>query len=269
MPGNRDSHFGRAVKLRDICLPLGFFIVLIAIWQFISMQEVIAFWIVPSPLAVLRVFASSPQLIWHHLKPTLLAAVTGLGLSIILGSFTAVAMNSSRLVKQIIYPYMLISQTVPIIAIAPLLIIWFGYGISSKIFAVLLMCFFPIALGLYDGFRSVSVEQIRLLASMGASPYKIFVLLKIPSALPNFFTGLKLAATYSVMGAVIGEWLGGNAGLGIYMTRATKSYQTAHVFAVIIVIVLLSMLLFGIVALLDRILLRWKYQHEDEYLEAD
>ncbi|PKN73684.1 MAG: ABC transporter permease [Candidatus Cloacimonetes bacterium HGW-Cloacimonetes-3] len=256
------------MKLRNIGLPLGFFFFLLAIWQFISMQEIIAFWIVPSPAAVLNVFVSSPQLIWHHLKPTMLAAVSGLVLSIILGSITAIAMNSSKFIKQIIYPYMVISQTVPIIAIAPLLIIWFGYGISSKIFAVLLMCFFPIALGLYDGFRNVSVEQICLLASMGASPYKIFVLLKIPSALPNFFTGLKLAATYSVMGAVIGEWLGGSSGLGIYMTRATKSYQTAHVFAVIVVIILLSMLLFGIVALLDRILLKWKYQHEDEYLET-
>ncbi|MDD2229028.1 MAG: ABC transporter permease [Candidatus Cloacimonetes bacterium] len=256
------------MKYRPILLPIGFFFILLFLWQYISKSGTIAFWIVPSPMAVLRVFINSPLLIWHHLKPTMLAATTGLLLSIILGSITAIAMNSSRFIKQIIYPYMVVSQTVPIIAIAPLLIIWFGYGISSKIFAVLLMCFFPIALGLYDGFRSVSVEQIRLLTSMGASPGKIFLLLKIPSALPNFFTGLKLAATYSVMGAVIGEWLGGSSGLGIYMTRATKAYQTAHVFAAIVVIVLLSMLLFGIVALLDRLLLKWKYQHEDEYLEA-
>lgn len=221
----------------------------------------------PSPLAVLNVFTENPRLIWHHLKPTMLAAVSGLILSIILGCITAIAMNSSRFIKQILYPYLIISQTVPIIAVAPLLIIWFGYGISAKIFAVLLMCFFPIALGLYDGFRSVSVDQIRLLTSMGASNYKIFRLLKIPSALPNFFTGLKLAATYSVMGAVIGEWLGGSSGLGIYMIRATKSYQTAHVFAVIIVIILLSMALFGVVAILDRLLLKWKYLHEDEYDE--
>jgi ABC-type nitrate/sulfonate/bicarbonate transport system permease component len=178
-------------------------------------------------------------------------------------------MNASRIIKQILYPYLVISQTVPIIAVAPLLIIWFGYGISAKIFAVVLMCFFPITLGLYDGFRSVSVEHIRLLTSMGASPYKIFMMLKLPSALPNFFTGLKLAATYSIMAAVIGEWLGGSSGLGIYMTRATKAYQTAHVFAVILVIIALSMLLFAIVMLLDRLLLKWKYHREDEYLDTD
>ncbi len=255
------------MKLKPILLPLSFLLLLIALWQYISRAGIIAFWLVPSPLQVIQVFTQNSELIWHHLKPTMLASVSGLLLSVFLGSLTAIAMNSSRLVKQIIYPYLIISQTIPIIAIAPLLIIWFGYGISSKIFAVVLMCFFPIALGLYDGFRSVNIEQIRLLTSMGASPYKIFRLLKLPAALPNFFTGLKLAATYSVMGAVIGEWLGGSSGLGIYMTRATKSYQTAHVFAVILVIIALSMSLFGIVALLDRLLLSWKYYGEEQYLE--
>lgn len=257
------------MKLRIIVPPLLFFALIIAIWQYVSSKQLIAFWIVPSPLAVLQVFQDSPQLIWQHLKPTLLAAVVGLLLSVLLGAITAIAMDASKLIKQVLYPYLVVSQTIPIIAIAPLLIIWFGYGISSKIFAVILMCFFPIALGLYDGLRSVSAEHIRLLASMGANPIKIFTMLKLPSSLPAFFTGLKLAATYSVMAAVIGEWLGGSAGLGIYMTRATKAYQTAHVFAVILVIIALSMLLFGVVALLDRLLLSWKYQKEDEYIEAN
>ncbi len=257
------------MKHKNVLLPLAFFVTLIFLWDLVSVRGTIAFWIVPSPLAVLNVFTQQPQLIWHHLKPTLLAAISGLMLSVILGSLTAIAMNASRIIKQILYPYLVISQTVPIIAVAPLLIIWFGYGISAKIFAVVLMCFFPITLGLYDGFRSVSVEHIRLLTSMGASPYKIFMMLKLPSALPNFFTGLKLAATYSIMAAVIGEWLGGSSGLGIYMTRATKAYQTAHVFAVILVIIALSMLLFAIVMLLDRLLLKWKYHREDEYLDTD
>lgn len=257
------------MKLKSIVLPTSFLIALILLWHILSVRGTIAFWIVPSPLAVLRVFTNQPDLIWHHLKPTLIAAVSGLLISVVLGSITAIAMNASKTIKQIIYPYMVISQTVPIIAVAPLLIIWFGYGISSKIFAVVLMCFFPIALGLYDGFRSVSVEHVRLLTSMGAGKRKIFAMLKLPAALPNFFTGLKLAATYSIMAAVIGEWLGGSSGLGIYMTRATKAYQTAHVFAVILVIIALSMLLFGIVTLLDRVLLKWKYHQEDEYLDTN
>lgn len=249
-------------------LPLLFLLGLILLWQFLSARAVIAFWVLPSPLDVLRVFADFPGLIWNHLLPTLWESLSGLALAVVLGVFSALAMDRSRIVKQIFYPYLIVSQTVPIIAVAPLIILWFGYGIYAKIFVVVLVCFFPIALGLYDGLRQVSIEQIRLLRSMGASEWKIYRLLKIPSALPNFFTGLKLGATYSVMGAVIGEWLGGNAGLGIYLTRATKSFRTANVFAAILTIVLLSVCMFGIVALLDRILLAWHYKKLDEYEDA-
>lgn len=249
--------------------PLIFTIFLLILWQYASSKATLAFWILPSPVNVLKVFGERHQLIMHHLKPTLISALSGLLISIVMGSLTAMLMDASKLVKQIIYPYLVVSQTVPIIAIAPLIIIWFGYGISGKIFTVILVCFFPIALGLYDGFRQVSVDQIRLMKALGASGYKTFRYLKLPAALPGFFTGLKLAATYSVMGAVIGEWLGGSAGLGIYMTRATKSFQTAQVFAVIITVVLLSMGLFGIIAVLDRVFLRWRYQHQDEYIEPN
>ncbi len=253
--------------MKKILLPLSFLLFLLLLWQWLSAKAVIAFWIVPSPLAVWQVFSQNSALIWHHLKPTLSAAVSGLLISIVIGSLTAIVMDASRFCKQLIYPYLVISQTIPIIAVAPLIIIWFGYGISAKIFTVILVCFFPIALGLFEGFQQVSVDQIRLMKALGASPYKCFRYLKLPASLPGFFTGLKLAATYSVMGAVIGEWLGGAAGLGIYMTRATKSFQTAHVFAVIIVIIALSMALFGIVAALDRFFLSWRYQHHDEYIE--
>lgn len=246
-------------------LPLSFFVIFVFIWQYLSAKAIIGFWVLPSPLSVLRVFWDSHALIWMHLKPTLYASLAGLSLAVLMGVATAVLMHGSRVFARIVYPYMVISQTVPIIAVAPLIIIWFGYGISAKIFTVTLVCFFPVALGLFDGLKQVSIEQIRLLKSMGANSWKIYRYLKIPASLPTFFTGLKLAATYSVMGAVIGEWLGGNRGLGIYMTRATKSFQTAHVFAVIIVIVLLSMSIFGVVALLDRVFLKWHYQKVDEY----
>lgn len=263
--GNRDQAGRGDVKGRSWLPPLIFTLLILALWQYISAKAVIAFWIVPSPFSVLKVFFTHHQLILHHLKPTLISALSGLLISILAGGITAILMDASRLLKQVLYPYLVVSQTVPIIAIAPLIIIWFGYGISAKIFTVVLVCFFPIALGLYDGFQQVSIDQIRLMQALGASHYKIFRYLKLPAALPGFFTGLKLAATYSVMGAVIGEWLGGSAGLGIYMTRATKSFQTAQVFAVIITVILLSMSLFGIIAILDRFFLSWRYQHQDEY----
>lgn len=253
--------------MRSKLLPLSLLVLIILLWQFASSRAIIAFWIIPSPQAVLKVFGENSDLIWHHLKPTLFAALLGLLISIVIGSLTAILMDVSKLFRQIIYPYLVVSQTVPIIAVAPIIIIWFGYGISAKVFTVILVCFFPIALGLFEGFQQVSMEQIRLMKALGASGWKCFRYLKLPASLPGFFTGLKLAATYSVMGAVIGEWLGGSAGLGIYMTRATKSFHTAHVFAVILVIIAVSMGLFGIVAALDRVFLAWRYKHQDEYTE--
>lgn len=253
--------------MRSKLLPLSLLVLIILLWQFASSRAIIAFWIIPSPQAVLKVFGENSDLIWHHLKPTLFAALLGLMISIVIGSLTAIMMDVSKLFRQIIYPYLVVSQTVPIIAVAPIIIIWFGYGISAKVFTVILVCFFPIALGLFEGFQQVSMEQIRLMKALGASGWKCFRYLKLPASLPGFFTGLKLAATYSVMGAVIGEWLGGSAGLGIYMTRATKSFHTAHVFAVILVIIAVSMGLFGIVAALDRVFLAWRYKHQDEYTE--
>jgi putative hydroxymethylpyrimidine transport system permease protein len=250
-------------------LPLLFLVALIAIWQFLSARMVVAFWVLPPPWKVFKVFFTDYPLIWSHLKPTLWESVCGLVMATILGVFTAFAMFGSRLIKQMLYPYLIISQTVPIIAVAPLIILWFGFGISAKIFVVVLICVFPIALGLFDGLRQVPVEQIRLMKSMGAGKIKTIRLLLIPAALPGLFTGLKLAATYSVMGAVIGEWLGGNSGLGIYLTRSTKSFQTEQVFAAILVIIVLSLFLFGFVSLLERIFLGWHYRKMDEYEDTD
>lgn len=255
------------MKSSRIVHPIIFAIVLLSAWHVASKSQIFAFWILPSPGQVLSSLFGNLPLVWHHLKPTLVEALLGLLISILAGAAVALLMDNVRWFKQALYPFLVISQTVPIIALAPLLIIWFGYGISAKVFAVVLMCFFPITLAMYDGLRSVDIQQIRLLNSMGASPARIMLLLKIPTSLPGFFTGLKLAATYCVMGAVIGEWLGGNAGLGIYLIRATKSYQTAQVFAVIMVIVMLSLLLYGIVALLERFILAWKYHPEDEFEE--
>ena len=255
-------------RLSSILIPVAFFTFLIAFWQYISASQKVAFWIIPSPLAVLRVFTEHGSLLWSHTRITLYETLIGLSISIMIGVLIAILMDLSAFIRRMLYPYLVISQTIPIIALAPLLIVWFGYGVQSKIFTVVLICLFPIALNLYDGFTQVSVEHIRLLRSMGAGRWKIFRHLKIPSAMPSFFTGLKLSATYSVMGAVIGEWLGGEGGLGIYMTRATRSYRTDHVFAVILVIVLLSMSLFGIVLLLNRILLRWHFRKIEEYQDT-
>lgn len=257
-------------KLRSrYLLPSLLFSLIVLVWHYLSSTKLISAWIVPSPQAVISVFIDYPGLILSHLIPTIQATLAGLLYAVVIGVITAVTMHGFSGIKKILYPYLVISQTIPIFAVAPLIVIWFGYGLSAKVFTVALVCFFPITMGLHDGLRSVSQDHLRLLQSMGASRWQQYRFLLIPAALPSFFTGMKLAATYSVMGAIIGEWLGGNAGLGIYMTRATKSFQTAHVFAVIILTIILSMTLFATVTISERILLSWKYVKKDEYLELD
>jgi ABC-type nitrate/sulfonate/bicarbonate transport system permease component len=149
------------------------------------------------------------------------------------------------------------SQTVPIIVIAPLMAMWFGFGILPKIFVVVLVCFFPVTISLIEGLQGVDQELIDLMRTMGASRLQIFMKIKIPFTMPNFFSGLKIAATYSIMGAVIGEWLGGEAGLGVFMLRARHAFALDKVFASIIVIVFLSVTLFYIIAALQRLTMPW------------
>jgi ABC-type nitrate/sulfonate/bicarbonate transport system permease component len=252
-------------KTGVIILPLSFAFILLIIWTFLTAFSEQMRFIIPTPLSVAQVFIQYPGLLLSHASATITETLAGLVISLVLGILAAICMDRWKAFQQMTYPFIIISQTIPIIALAPLFILWFGYGISAKIFIVTLVCFFPITMNLYDGFRQVSVEHLRLFKSMNAKPLQTFLLLKIPSALPAFFTGLKLAVSYSVMAAVIGEWLGGEKGLGIYMTRATKSYQSAHVFAIIIVISLFSLLLYGLVVLMERKLLKWQFNHLAEY----
>jgi ABC-type nitrate/sulfonate/bicarbonate transport system permease component len=145
-------------------------------------------------------------------------------------------------------------------AVAPLLIIWFGYDILPKVLVVALVCFFPITVSTVEGLDNIDQDMVKLLVTMGATPGQILRLVKFPGALPSFFAGLKISATYSIMGAVIGEWLGGSKGLGIYMTRSMHSFLTERVFASIVVITAMSLILVGIIELIARLTMPWLYQ---------
>ncbi|HWI54318.1 MAG TPA: ABC transporter permease, partial [Desulfobacteria bacterium] len=161
-------------------------------------------------------------------------------------------------------PLLVISQTIPIIAVAPLFIIWLGYGMAPKVVVVSLVCFFPITINLADGLRMVDRDMIKLMHSMGATEFQVFRLVKLPAALPFFFSGLRIAGTYSIMGAVIGEWLGADKGLGILMTRSSQSFLTDRVFATIMVIVILSLAIYFLVEGIARVLIPWHYQGEEQ-----
>ncbi|MBQ2995814.1 MAG: ABC transporter permease, partial [Oscillibacter sp.] len=146
------------------------------------------------------------------------------------------------------YPILVITQTVPTVAIAPLLVLWFGYEMAPKVILIVIVTFFPVTVGLLEGFRSTDADAVNLLRSMGASRWQIFRYLKLPSALPQFFSGLRIAAAYAVVGAVISEWLGGFGGLGVYMTRVKQAFAFDKMFAVIFLISAISL---GLMALVD------------------
>jgi ABC-type nitrate/sulfonate/bicarbonate transport system permease component len=165
--------------------------------------------------------------------------------------------------RMLVRPLLVVSQTIPIVAIAPLLIVWFGFGLQSKIIVVILICFFPLALSILEGFQTVDDDLVKLLKTMHASKWQLYRKVKFPAVLPYFFSGLKIAVTYSVMGAIIGEWLGASEGLGVMLTRATKSFMTARLFAISAVIIGLTFLLYGAVECLQRLSAPWVYRKED------
>ena len=218
----------------------------------------------PSPAAVAKSLVSDFPLLLQHARVTLTEAFFGLALGVVLAFLLATLMDRFEILYKSIYPLLVITQTVPTIAIAPLLVLWQGFGMAPKITLVVLTTFFPIAISLLDGYRCADPDAINLLRSMGAGRVKIFRYIKFPSALGSFFAGLKVSASYAVVGAVVAEWLGGFEGLGVYMTRVRKAYAFDRMFAVIIFITLISLLLMWGVAVLRKLVMPWERKEKGE-----
>jgi len=214
-------------------------------------------WLLPAPTQIAEALWETRQLIWLHTLTTLVETTVGFALAVIFSLVTAGAMVLSPWLKRLLYPFLIISQTVPLIAVAPLLILWLGYGLLPKIVIVIIVCFFPITISLIEGLELTDPDILNLLRSMGASRWQIFYIVRWPHALPSLFAGLKIAATYSVMGAVIGEWLGSSSGLGVYLTRSSHSFLTDRVFAAIFTITALSFLYYALISGFARIALPW------------
>jgi ABC-type nitrate/sulfonate/bicarbonate transport system permease component len=239
-------------------------VTILIIWELVVNLGVVERYILPSPADILKALAENRSEIIAHAGVTFYEGIIGLLMAVGFSLLMAVVMDRFATVKKAVYPILVISQTIPIIVIAPLIAMWFGFGIAPKIFVVVLVCFFPITVNMIEGLQSVDLELINLLRSMSATKRQIFSKIKLPSALPYFFTGLKIAATYSIMGAVIGEWLGGKAGLGVYMQRARHAFAMDLVFASILVIVVLSILLFYGIAMIQRVVMPWEKLKEEE-----
>ncbi len=231
---------------------------ILLIWQLVCTAGFVPGYLLPSPAAVVQAFWSERTALAEHSLITLKQAFLGLALGVGLGVAFAVLMDRFELACRAIYPVLMLTQTVPTVAIAPLLVLWFGYGMTPKIILIVITTFFPVTVGLLDGFRAVDQDAVHLLRSMGANQGQIFRYIKWPSALPQFFSGLRIAAAYCVVGAVISEWLGGFGGLGVYMTRVKKAFAFDKMFAVIFLIAIISLGLMALVNGLERLCLPYR-----------
>lgn len=220
---------------------------LLVVWELVSDCGLVPKYMLPSPADVVRAFIGDFGTLWANAAITLQEAFYGLLLGVVIGFAFAVLMDSFEWLYRAFYPLLVITQTIPTVAIAPLLVLWFGYEMTPKIILIVIVTFFPMTVGLLDGFRAVDGDSISLLRSMGAGRWRIFRYIKCPAALPQFFSGLRIAAAYSVVGAVISEWLGGFGGLGVYMTRVKKAFAFDKMFAVIFLISAISLALMWLV----------------------
>jgi ABC-type nitrate/sulfonate/bicarbonate transport system permease component len=239
--------------------PAGLLLALAALWQLGAAAWSIEEYLLPSPAAILRAAWRARTLLGPHIWQTVRETLAGFGLALAAGLGLGYLLDAWPAARNTLYPLLVTSQTVPIVAIAPLLVVWFGYGIWPKVIVVGLVCFFPIAVSTADGLRSADPELIALVRTMGASRAQVQRHVRWPGALPTVFSGVRIAVTYSVVGAILGEWVGASRGLGVFMLRATNSFRTDWVFASIAVTSLISVALFGLVAGLERLALPWYY----------
>ena len=231
---------------------------LLLIWQLLSVSNVIPAYMMPSPAKVFSALIEDFPILCQHGGTTLSEALIGMLIGISISFFLAIIMDICTPIKNALYPLLVVSQTIPAIAIAPLLLLWFGYGIMPKILLIVITTFFPITVSLLEGFANADKDSLMLVRSMGGNIFTEFIHIKLPGALGYFFSGLKISVTYSIIGAVISEWLGGTSGLGVYMTRVRKSFAYDKMFAVIIYIAAISLLLLLLVTFIKWLLMPWE-----------
>lgn len=236
---------------------------LFGVWEGFGWLNILPQFILPSPGEIIRAFVNNIDLIAFHTRITLIESLLGLSLSLILAFILAIVMDQFNWVYHVLYPLLITTQTVPTMAIAPILVLWLGYGMTPKIVLIVLTTAFPLVISILDGFRSCDLELLNLFKLLKAKPIQVYQHLKIPLALPYFFAGLRVSVSYAVIAAVVAEWLGGFEGLGVYMIRAKKIFQYDTMFAIIFLISALSLLGMKAVELLEKRILHYKEETKE------
>lgn len=228
---------------------------IVAVWELAVVIFQIPGYVLPSPIQVAAALIQERGILASHGLVTVSEALTGIAISLVFAVILGVVMDCFPLARRGIYPILVATQTVPMIVMAPILIIYMGFGVGPKILTVVLMCFFPVAVSFCDGLAQVDEEYVNLVRSYGAGRWKAYRLVKIPASVPALISGLKVAATYSISGAVVGEWIGAQKGLGYYLLRVKNGYMLDKVFACVAVIVFLSLCMNGVIRLYQRMAL--------------
>ena len=236
---------------------------LIIIWQGAGNLGLLPKYIIPTPIEIVKAFIKNYELLIFHSKITLLEAIIGLFLGIVIAWLLALIMDSIPIFNKSIYPLLVLTQTIPTIAIAPILVLWLGYGLTPKIVLIVLTTTFPIVVSILDGFRNCDKDMITLLQLMNASKLQILWHVKIPTSLSYFYAGLRVSVSYAFIAAVVAEWLGGFEGLGVYMIKAKKLFEYDTMFAIIILVSIISLLSIELVKLSEKKFIKWKYIGEN------
>ncbi len=235
---------------------------LVLLWEIVVRWLAVPDWLLPPPSQVLTTLFTSVPVLQGHVTTTLAEALTGLTVGFGVGVSLALLLDASPLLRRTLYPLLVASQTIPIVAIAPLLVIGLGFGLLPKIIVVALITFFPLVVSTADGLQSADRDMVRLVRAMGAGYWRALWLVRAPAALPSLLSGLKIAVTYSVIGAVIAEWIGASSGLGVYISRSLRAFRTDQVFVGALVASLITIALFLLVLGVERWLTRWRRSDE-------
>jgi ABC-type nitrate/sulfonate/bicarbonate transport system permease component len=245
-------------KALPAALPAALFAVLVLVaWESLVRLFGVPAFLLPGPSAIAGAFWESRDLLLRHAGPTAGEAILGFLVAVITGALSGLLINRSALAERSLYPWLVVSQTLPTVAIAPILVTWLGYGQLPKVLVVTLFCFFPVTVATVDGLRATDPDLVRLMRSFGAARWRIFFMVEVPGALPFVFGGVRLAVTYCVIGAVVGEWVGSSEGLGFLMIQDKAQFEIPRLFAEISLLSVMGVSLFLLVALLQRLAAPW------------
>lgn len=244
--------------------PLAAVLLLLIVWQLAVMIFEVDKWMLPSPIDIAKEAAASVPVLLGHTWATLKLTLLGFAFGAAFGLIVAMLLHPIPLLKRAIYPLIIVSQNIPTIALLPLLMIWFGFGLMPKIVVITLVCFFPITIATMDGLMQTDRTMLHYMRMAGASRSQLFWKLELPHALPSVFSGLKIAATYSVMSAIVAEWLGTDKGIGYYMVLQKAAFRTDRMFVAIAIVVLLSIAMFTIVQWIERRVVHWQQSSKTE-----